>query len=186
MYQTVCNNDNITKLLPSGLTALSTYPSFFLYMRPCRRTASVVMSTYRDLGFIKYFEISLCTILVISCFSKTTTNAYQNGTSNLDRESSKMIIYFGAFYPLSGPFSQWGKGCLPAAQLAVNHINNRSDVLKDYQIQLINMDTQVVFMLAIIFYGHLLTFWCMQTRFMFWQLANKFFCPSFTIFVNRY
>ena len=121
-------------------------------MRLYRSIALVAMSVNRESRILNYFEISLFTILVISCFSKTSTNAYQNGTNNFDQNGRKMVIYFGAFYPLSGPFSQWGKGCLPAAQLAVNHINNRSDVLKDYRIQLINMDTQVVFfMLEIIF-----------------------------------
>ena len=56
---------------------------------------------------------------------------------------NRTVLHFGAFYPLSGPFSSWGKGCLPAAELAVRHINHRKDVLKGYRIQLTNMDTQV-------------------------------------------
>ena len=112
-----------------------------------------MMSTERKLTFTNGFEISLIcklfTVFMLSCLSKTTASAYQNGTRNYDEDGSKMVIYFGAFYPLSGPFSQWGKGCLPAAQLAVNHINSRSDVLKDYQIRLVNMDTQVFFYIRV-------------------------------------
>ena len=70
-----------------------------------------------------YFIIQLVLFL-------THTNANLND-SQIVLQSENRTIYFGAFYPLSGPFSGWGKGCLPAAELAVKYINKRQDILKD-------------------------------------------------------
>ncbi len=67
----------------------------------------------------------------------------QNPKPTICTQTNKKDIFIGGFYPLSGPFSDWGQGCLPAAELAVKHINDRSDVLEDYQLNLVNMDTQV-------------------------------------------
>ena len=60
-----------------------------------------------------------------------------------DNSNNTKTLYVGAFYPLTKAFSSWGQGCLPAAELAVRHINQRGDILPGYRLQLINMDTQV-------------------------------------------
>jgi ABC-type branched-subunit amino acid transport system substrate-binding protein len=51
-------------------------------------------------------------------------------------------IYIGGFYPITGDLSSFGRGLIPAAQLAVNHINSRANVLNGYKLALINADTQ--------------------------------------------
>ncbi len=55
----------------------------------------------------------------------------------------KNTLYLGGFYPLTKAFSAWGVGCLPAAELAIDHLNNRLDILPNFTLKLINMDTQV-------------------------------------------
>ena len=57
--------------------------------------------------------------------------------------AAEQTLHIGAFYPLTKAFSAWGAGCLPAAELAVEHLNNRSDILEGYRLELINFDTQV-------------------------------------------
>lgn len=59
------------------------------------------------------------------------------------KSDSDRVIYIGGFYPITGDLSSFGRGLIPAAQLAVDHINERDEVLPGYKLQLINTDTQV-------------------------------------------
>ena len=51
-------------------------------------------------------------------------------------------IYILGLYPMSGGWPG-GQGLLPATQLAFLHINNNEKLLKDYELILLDKDTQV-------------------------------------------
>uniref|UniRef100_A0A671V889 Gamma-aminobutyric acid type B receptor subunit 1 n=1 Tax=Sparus aurata TaxID=8175 RepID=A0A671V889_SPAAU len=51
-------------------------------------------------------------------------------------------LYIGALFPMSGGWPG-GQACLPAAQMALNLVNKRSDILPDYELELIHYDSMV-------------------------------------------
>uniref|UniRef100_A0A671V9K3 Gamma-aminobutyric acid type B receptor subunit 1 n=1 Tax=Sparus aurata TaxID=8175 RepID=A0A671V9K3_SPAAU len=55
---------------------------------------------------------------------------------------SKKKLYIGALFPMSGGWPG-GQACLPAAQMALNLVNKRSDILPDYELELIHYDSMV-------------------------------------------
>lgn len=57
-------------------------------------------------------------------------------------QDQRPVIWILGMFPMSGPFSG-GQGMLPAAELALDHINSNPDVLPDYQLAMAWGDTQV-------------------------------------------
>lgn len=55
---------------------------------------------------------------------------------------SKKKLYIGALFPMSGGWAG-GQACLPAAQMALDLVNNRTDILPDYELELIHYDSMV-------------------------------------------
>ncbi|KAI3358377.1 hypothetical protein L3Q82_014691 [Scortum barcoo] len=53
---------------------------------------------------------------------------------------SKKKLYIGALFPMSGGWPG-GQACLPAAQMALDLVNNRTDILPDYELELIHYDS---------------------------------------------
>uniref|UniRef100_A0A672Z337 Gamma-aminobutyric acid (GABA) B receptor, 1b n=1 Tax=Sphaeramia orbicularis TaxID=375764 RepID=A0A672Z337_9TELE len=49
-------------------------------------------------------------------------------------------LYIGALFPMSGGWPG-GQACLPAAQMALDLVNNRTDILPDYELELIYYDS---------------------------------------------
>uniref|UniRef100_A0A8C4DTP5 Gamma-aminobutyric acid (GABA) B receptor, 1b n=1 Tax=Dicentrarchus labrax TaxID=13489 RepID=A0A8C4DTP5_DICLA len=49
-------------------------------------------------------------------------------------------LYIGALFPMSGGWPG-GQACLPAAQMAMDLVNNRTDILPDYELELIHYDS---------------------------------------------
>uniref|UniRef100_A0A9J8D876 Gamma-aminobutyric acid (GABA) B receptor, 1a n=1 Tax=Cyprinus carpio carpio TaxID=630221 RepID=A0A9J8D876_CYPCA len=49
-------------------------------------------------------------------------------------------LYIGALFPMSGGWPG-GQACLPAAQMALDLVNNRTDILPDYELELIHYDS---------------------------------------------
>uniref|UniRef100_A0A3B1KJS9 Gamma-aminobutyric acid type B receptor subunit 1 n=1 Tax=Astyanax mexicanus TaxID=7994 RepID=A0A3B1KJS9_ASTMX len=49
-------------------------------------------------------------------------------------------LYIGALFPMSGGWPG-GQACLPSAQMALDLVNNRSDILPDYELELIHYDS---------------------------------------------
>lgn len=56
--------------------------------------------------------------------------------------TGKKKLYIGALFPMSGGWPG-GQACLPAAQMALELVNNRSDILPDYELELIYYDSMV-------------------------------------------
>lgn len=54
--------------------------------------------------------------------------------------AGKKKLYIGALFPMSGGWPG-GQACLPAAQMALDLVNNRSDILPDYELELIYYDS---------------------------------------------
>uniref|UniRef100_A0AAY4ELB4 Gamma-aminobutyric acid type B receptor subunit 1 n=1 Tax=Denticeps clupeoides TaxID=299321 RepID=A0AAY4ELB4_9TELE len=52
----------------------------------------------------------------------------------------KKKLYIGALFPMSGGWPG-GQACLPSAQMALDLVNNRSDILPDYELELIYYDS---------------------------------------------
>lgn len=53
-------------------------------------------------------------------------------------------LYIGGLFPMSGSsVASAGKIFLPVSELAIDMVNNRTDLLNGYQLQLIWNDTQV-------------------------------------------
>lgn len=54
----------------------------------------------------------------------------------------KKKLYIGALFPMSGGWPG-GQACLPSAQMALDLVNNRTDILPDYELELIYYDSMV-------------------------------------------
>uniref|UniRef100_A0A7N5ZYX3 G-protein coupled receptors family 3 profile domain-containing protein n=1 Tax=Anabas testudineus TaxID=64144 RepID=A0A7N5ZYX3_ANATE len=52
----------------------------------------------------------------------------------------KKKLYIGALFPMSGGWPG-GQACMPSAQMALDLVNNRSDILPDYELELIHYDS---------------------------------------------
>lgn len=52
-------------------------------------------------------------------------------------------LYIGSMAPMSGDRAWWGAGIPLAIEMAFEDINKRSDILKEYKLNLIPRDTQV-------------------------------------------
>uniref|UniRef100_A0A8B9HDB4 Gamma-aminobutyric acid type B receptor subunit 1 n=2 Tax=Astyanax mexicanus TaxID=7994 RepID=A0A8B9HDB4_ASTMX len=56
------------------------------------------------------------------------------------QQCGKKKLYIGALFPMSGGWPG-GQACLPSAQMALDLVNNRSDILPDYELELIHYDS---------------------------------------------
>ncbi|KAG5856616.1 gamma-aminobutyric acid type B receptor subunit 1 isoform X1 [Anguilla rostrata] len=54
--------------------------------------------------------------------------------------SGKKKLYIGALFPMSGGWPG-GQACLPSAQMALELVNKRTDILPDYELELIHYDS---------------------------------------------
>ena len=55
----------------------------------------------------------------------------------------KRPLYIGSMAPMTGIRAWWGAGIPLAIKMAFEDINQRSDILKEYKLNLIPRDTQV-------------------------------------------
>ncbi|KAG7225362.1 hypothetical protein INR49_027345 [Caranx melampygus] len=54
----------------------------------------------------------------------------------------KKKLYIGALFPMSGGWPG-GQACLPSAQMALDLVNKRTDILPDYELELIHYDSMI-------------------------------------------
>uniref|UniRef100_A0AAQ5WYH5 G-protein coupled receptors family 3 profile domain-containing protein n=1 Tax=Amphiprion ocellaris TaxID=80972 RepID=A0AAQ5WYH5_AMPOC len=59
---------------------------------------------------------------------------------NRSEHSECKKLYIGALFPMSGGWPG-GQACMPSAQMALDLVNNRSDILPDYELELIHYDS---------------------------------------------
>ncbi|XP_023996928.1 gamma-aminobutyric acid type B receptor subunit 1-like [Salvelinus sp. IW2-2015] len=52
----------------------------------------------------------------------------------------KKKLYIGALFPMSGGWPG-GQACLPSAQMALDLVNKRTDILPEYELELIHYDS---------------------------------------------
>ena len=57
--------------------------------------------------------------------------------------SQKIPLYIGGFFPISKESSWDGSGVLPAVDMALEHINERRDLLADYELRMEWADSEV-------------------------------------------
>ncbi|XP_069054844.1 gamma-aminobutyric acid type B receptor subunit 1 isoform X2 [Lepisosteus oculatus] len=68
--------------------------------------------------------------------------AYPKPVCHYDRHYlGKKMLYIGALFPMSGGWPG-GQACLPAAQMALELVNSRPDILPDYELKLIYHDSK--------------------------------------------
>lgn len=77
---------------------------------------------------------SLCMSIALCCF--TLLLSWPCAVAG------KKKLYIGALFPMSGGWPG-GQACLPAAQMALELVNNRTDILPDYELELIYYDSMV-------------------------------------------
>ncbi|XP_072016479.1 gamma-aminobutyric acid type B receptor subunit 1-like [Amphiura filiformis] len=85
--------------------------------------------------------IQVTTQAILSNASKSETNRYTNrGIADNITSDCKIPIYLGGFFSLSGVWDS--SGILPAVEMALDHINARSDILPEYDLKMVWNDTQ--------------------------------------------
>lgn len=77
----------------------------------------------------------MTTVLLLITLTKSM-QASEEATDN------RTTLYLLGLFPFSDPWPG-GETMLPAVQIAIEHINNRSDILPGYRLALIWEDTEV-------------------------------------------
>uniref|UniRef100_A0A8C2GRW4 Gamma-aminobutyric acid (GABA) B receptor, 1b n=1 Tax=Cyprinus carpio TaxID=7962 RepID=A0A8C2GRW4_CYPCA len=70
----------------------------------------------------------------------TWTDLNQRSKCCMLRPLDSCVLYIGALFPMSGGWPG-GQACLPAAQMALDLVNKRTDILPDYELELIYYDS---------------------------------------------
>ncbi|XP_072048784.1 gamma-aminobutyric acid type B receptor subunit 2-like [Amphiura filiformis] len=71
---------------------------------------------------------------------ETNTDTYYTGVEDEIRSDGKIPIYLGGFFSHSGVWD--ASGILPAVEMALDHINARSDILPEYDLKMVWNDTK--------------------------------------------
>ena len=91
-------------------------------------------------------KVSLFLFLSITALVGRCVSDVANGESTTDHERDRTDIYLLNVlpYPDERPFTGWDRAfeLIPAGQLAEEQINNRSDILPGYRLNLINIDAE--------------------------------------------
>ena len=85
-----------------------------------------------------------CTLNLIIFYAHCHDNVNGPNQHNLDQSHDKKDIYIGGLFPIKSIGWDAG-GILPAVEMALDDINNRSDILQSYKLNLLWKDTQVLF-----------------------------------------
>ena len=57
--------------------------------------------------------------------------------------STKRNLYIGGIFPMTGSWAG-GQGCRPAVDMALRDVNNHSNLLTGYNLEMVANDTQVI------------------------------------------
>ncbi|XP_071835077.1 gamma-aminobutyric acid type B receptor subunit 1-like [Apostichopus japonicus] len=113
------------------IKALKQYQKYFIKM-------SILLSRY-----MFGLSIVVCWFCQILPVVGKNDEVYVNCSSPLCASSElkeKIPLYIGGIFSMSGLWD--GSGCLVAAELALEQINNRSDILPDYELKMLWNDSQ--------------------------------------------
>lgn len=83
-------------------------------------------------------------VLVVACiliFGHCTTNHGNNPLYEVD-EDGRIILNFGAIFPMTGKSWAGGQGCKPAVEMALKDVNERSDILPGYKLKMVWNDSE--------------------------------------------
>ncbi len=56
--------------------------------------------------------------------------------------ATRQTVHIGGIFPMSGAWAG-GQGCRPAVDMALESVNNRSDLFPTFDLQMISNDSQV-------------------------------------------
>lgn len=76
-------------------------------------------------------------------FVNTEPNNTLDDSSLLVKNGLKKDLYLLGLFPIEGNWGAWGKAFILASEMALDHINNRSDILQGYTLKLDWNDTKV-------------------------------------------
>ena len=86
--------------------------------------------------------VSICSSVCQVPSSASTEPDITPDVQPTQHHMDKIPLYIGAFY--EGPGGGWdGSGCVPAIEMAIEHVNARSDILAEYELRAIWGDTMV-------------------------------------------
>ena len=76
---------------------------------------------------------------------KRTDSAETNGTELTGGAESRIPIYLGGFFSFgANEGNAWDtSGILAAVEMAIEHVNDRQDILTDYELKMVWNDTKV-------------------------------------------
>lgn len=93
---------------------------------------------------MKQIFIAICFLIPCVSLTKATNNTNTTNTSIPTNSSSNATqltaLYIGAFFDLS---KKDGYGSLPMAQQAIEEINNNTEILPGYRLELVVKSTEV-------------------------------------------
>ncbi|XP_071947988.1 gamma-aminobutyric acid type B receptor subunit 1-like [Antedon mediterranea] len=72
------------------------------------------------------YIITFCIVICVSFFAFTPRG----------QEGDEVVINIGGIFPMNGGTWDGGQGCLPAALMALDDVNNRSDILPGYYLKM--------------------------------------------------
>ena len=77
-------------------------------------------------------------LLILCCLLLTST-------INGDSSKSKIDLYIGGFFGVNITAGAWSSAALiPALEMALDHVNNDSSILADYQLKYVWRDSKVI------------------------------------------
>ena len=77
-------------------------------------------------------------IFIFGCLLSTSQDGGSNSTSKID-------LYIGGFFGVKITDGGWSTAAvMPALEMALDHINNDSNILTDYQLKFVWRDSKVI------------------------------------------
>lgn len=107
-------------------------------LQACER--SRLAGSARDQSMVCCLQVRHLT-RVWTCLLLLTATLIPSIAAN--KATKRRDIYLVGLFPLSGNMSSVGRGVRPAVELALKHVNNKEDILSDYQLKVAFNDTMV-------------------------------------------
>ena len=89
------------------------------------------------------------TTLQLETSSPNVGGVTATSTTNSAETQEKIPLYIGGIFSFGGLWD--GSGILPAVEMGLDHINNRVDILPEYELRMVWNDSQVFLLLLLLF-----------------------------------